>query len=265
MTLISEPKETVSVRVKAKGFDLFYYTLFDKKKEVTLDVQAFAAIKKGSVLKYFFELTGNPHSLLQSKDPMSVISYSDDTLSLSFDQIGAKKVPVTGQIYFDVDTSLNKVTLLSRTPDSVVVKGSKLKLAKLKEVQVDPLFKVNSKKSGFFNVPLLNDGSWLKMIPDSIQVEAAIEEIKTFELEVPIRCTGKPDDLKIKFFPAVAVVSFSTTEEQFKRLSKKDFSVQVPFSDIHEGEQRVFISLEAYPDFIQSPTVSPGKVEFIIK
>ena len=263
--LVNVPEDEVSVRVKARGFDLLSYTLLEKRKHITLDVQEFSRQRRGSKVNYFLELTGNPYQILQNRNPMSVISYSIDTLILTFDELESKRLPVTKALTFNVDSNAYELRVQSIIPDSIVVEGSRAALRKIEFVALIHDTAISIQRSGDYRFAVKSEKGILSLQPDSVTVNLEVEPIKPFEINIPIACVGKPDGVEVKFFPASAAVKFLTTSSIFKKLDPSQFKLIVDYDALKGENQRVLIRLVKYPSYLKNVKVSPGKAEYLIR
>ena len=263
--LVNQPEEEITVRVKARGFDLLSYTLLEKRKHITLDVQEFSQFRRGSKVNYFLELTGNPYQLLQNRNPMSVISYSIDTLILTFDELEIKRLPVSAEVSLNCDSNAYKLSIRSVDPDTVMVQGSRASLKTAEYVQIESDTGLRILRSGAYRVAIQKEEGVMNVRPDSVTLNLELEPIKPFEIVVPITCVGKPDEVEVKFFPASAFVKFSSTASVYEQLDPRQFKLIVDYGTLKGENQRVLIRLVKYPALLKNVKVSPGKAEYLIR
>jgi len=264
--LVNQPVSEVKVRVKGQGFDLFNYTLMDKKKMITVDVSQFTKVQKGSMTVYALNLSKEGNDLFGDKNSeLKAVAYSVDTLKLIFDEVVNKKLLIHPEVNVLLDSSLHVVDGFRVTPDSVEVKGSRFMLSTMdsihtKSVQVEGL--VNKSK---FTLALQKPTGIVELAFDSVQYQLNLLAYEIKSLSVPVYCGNCPDSINIKLFPSFAEVSFVTTVNNFEKMKAGDFSLLVDYEEIVGGSEKLFIKLADYPDGLRQLKLSPAKAEYLLR
>ena len=263
--LMNSPVSQVKVRVKGQGFELFNYTLLDKKKVINIDVSQFSVQQKGSMSVYSMNLEKEGNDLFGDKNTaLKAVAYSVDTLKLIFDELVTKKLRVETKLNSSLDLSSYVLENERIIPDSVEVKGSKFVLGTTSRIftqvtQISPSISKNS-----FKLPLEEmEGVW-SLEFDSVVYELDISAYEKRKFSVPVKCLNCPDSLRIKLFPSYADVAFMATPKQFAKITPDDFSLLVDFHDILPTTEKLLIKLAEFPQGIKELALSPAKAEFLV-
>jgi hypothetical protein len=264
--LVNKPVSEVKVRVKGQGFDLFNYTLLDKKKVIKVDVSRFSKVEKGSMTTYAINLGKEGNDLFGDKNAeLKAVAYSVDTLKLIFDEIISKKLLVEAVVDIIVDSLLYAVDGFEVIPDSVTVRGSKFLLSsmdiiKTKAVQIEAQKELNN-----FTLAIDKANGIVESEVDSVVYKVSLLNYETRTLSVPIHCDLCPDSLHLKLFPSYAEVSFVATVKDFQKIRAEDFSLLVEYEEIEKSAEKVLIKLAKYPENLRHLKLSPAKAEYLIR
>ena len=262
--LISNPIDELNLKVKAKGFDLFSYTLFDKKQKVVLDLKDFKMVKRSKTSKYSFVLSDNQKEWFKEHNSnFKVLDYSNDTINLIFDDVASKKVSVKARYNLLVDTFLYQINDVSVVPDSITIQGSASFLSKINVVETQKINVVPENKK--LIVPINRAKGVIKMEPNEVTILFNFNQLVQNKIVVPIGCIDCPKDIALKLFPSAAEILFTCTEEEFKSIKKADFKVFVNYNEIEKGQEKVFIQLQSFPKIVSNIKVSPAKAEYLIR
>ena len=102
--------------------------------------------------------------------------------------------------------------------------------------------------------------------PTSVTVTIPIEEFTVKTLEIPVLCTDLPPHYTLRTFPAIAKVTCSIPLSRFKDLSENAFEIKFSFKDLEQNALGTLpIHLTKKPDWVNSATLVPDKIEFILE
>lgn len=102
--------------------------------------------------------------------------------------------------------------------------------------------------------------------PTSVTITIPVEEFTEKTLEIPVVCTGLPPHYTLRTFPSVAKVTCSIPLSRFKDLSENDFEIKFSFKDLEQNVSGTLpISLTKKPDWVNTTTLVPDKIEFILE
>ncbi|MDH6534510.1 YbbR-like domain-containing protein [Parabacteroides sp. 52] len=102
--------------------------------------------------------------------------------------------------------------------------------------------------------------------PESVSITIPIEEFTDKTLDIPVIVSNIPDDYTVRLFPATVKVTCSVPLSRFKDLSEEQFFIQIPYIELEQNITGVMpIELTEKPDWVQSTTITPNKIEFILE
>ncbi|HRG13632.1 MAG TPA: YbbR-like domain-containing protein, partial [Macellibacteroides fermentans] len=102
--------------------------------------------------------------------------------------------------------------------------------------------------------------------PEQVTITFPIEEYTEKTLNIPIQCKTLPQNLTLRTFPSMVQVTCNVPLSRFNQLKESDFAAEINYSDLEQNiSGTVSIKLTKKPNWIQSPTVHPDKIEFILE
>jgi YbbR domain-containing protein len=263
--LIGELPEDIEVRFKAAGFDLLKYQLnsFDP---LEVDVTSMLLSKDG--LKAYW-VTNDQLSLIQDQlDPdVEVFSISPDTITISYQKLASKKVPIVLNLKqnFDQFTTLYEAPKLE--PDSLLITGDEETLSK-----VDSIITKELKLSGEEGV---FDGFVDLVLPkmekttfsnEKVKVHLRLAKLTENTLDQQVELRFLPDSVEVVVFPKQVHVKVQLALSDFDKLKAYEVRAYVDVSKALNENQPDFLSvqLDPLPDYVRNYSVEPKRVEYII-
>lgn len=102
--------------------------------------------------------------------------------------------------------------------------------------------------------------------PEIVTITIPVDEFSEKVLEVPVKCTNIPEQYTVRLMPNTIKVSSRIPLSRFKELEADQFEINIPFDKLEQNLSGVYpIKLSKQPDWVQSTSLSPSKIEFIIE
>jgi YbbR domain-containing protein len=257
--LTEEVPNTIDVKVKGKGWDLLNI-LISKDLKYSLDI---SKLKKDS--KIITEQFVNERLNLQPN--LSVIKINPDTISISFDKVSGKTIPVKNNIVVNLKEGYSIIGNPVLTPDSVSIQGSSYLVNKIKSIQTESKY-FNNVNSDIAGVIKLKDtlSNIIKINPSQIsfyyKVELSAE--KSFE-DVAVNIINIPEDKEVLLIPPKVSLSVRGGVEQLSQISMTDIDVNVEFNLIESDTLGFIIPEVNIPEELNLLKIEPQKLQYIIK
>lgn len=256
----SEPPKYVEVRVSDKGSAIFRYDLF-MKDSLEIDVEESQRNKNNNLQGSQFQ------QLLQSRFAQSsrIVGYYPMSISLSTSKLESKKLTVV----FDGEITTSRANLVADSatflPETVIAYGSKKQLAELKNAITEYRVFDNLKATSQLSISIKR-ATGIKFVPDKVDIYIPVEEFTEKSFDIPITVKNMPHGMDVKFFPSQVSILFSTTLEDYKKISADDFSIQLDYTKFHNNANgRVELALTHAPSSIRNPRITPTSVEFLFE
>lgn len=105
----------------------------------------------------------------------------------------------------------------------------------------------------------------LELAPSSVRVELKVTKHTEGSIELPIEFINIPSHMSIKTFPDRVTVRYNIALEDYEKIKPTDFKAVVDYSEATKEKNKLKVKLVKIPAKINSPKISPEKVEFIIR
>ncbi len=257
--LSEEIPNSIDVTVRGKGWDLLSLVI-SKNLKYSLDI---SKLKKDT--RIITEQFVNERLNLQSN--VSVIKINPDTISISFDKVAGKKIPLRNNIILNLKEGYSIVGDPLLTPDSVSIQGSTYLVNKIKYIPTETkIFNdVNSDISGIIK---LKDtlSNIVKIDPSEVsffyKIELSAE--KSFE-DMEVSIENVPEDKEVLLIPPKVSLSIRGGVDQLSRISASDIKVNVEFNMIENDTLGYVIPDISIPEKTNLLRTEPQKLQYIIK
>lgn len=267
--LVNASDTNLSVLVKAKGFRLMSIKYFSRNSPIYIDVSKLPVKKIKRTYK-----SGIRTSLLYNvisrnlKSGDEIISIYPDTLSLLFDELYNKKLPVKSNVKISLQKQYLLYDSIKFIPDSVVVTGPFSVINDINFVETtEKKFLLLDKKVAD-DIPLImpDVNSNIKYSTNFVRVFIDVEKFTEESLEAPVNVISSSKDENVfKFFPERVKITYIVALKDFKRIDTKMFTVIAKYlDDSISDNKKLDVEVANAPDFVKITKITPEKVEYII-
>ena len=261
--LVSPPVSFIEARVKAPGFSILFYNLFNFSK-LHLDIQqANTKPKKGGSEVFWLMNSKRKHIAKILSSSMELIAITPERLTIPFSNKAKKKVAVKLQKSIDLSPEIWFAKPIDLQPDSVIIYGEKKQLDAVDFIETEELLLVDVSESSSHFL-LLNIPTEVQCKTDNIEavieVESFVEQLIKYQVEVKNLKKG----YDIKLFPEVVQVTLRAPKDKYSMLQTDFLKLKVDASLISSEKRILEVEVENLPSFIQLQRVYPSSVEFLL-
>jgi len=261
--LVSTPIAFVEARVKAPGFSILFYNLFNFST-LSLDVdQANTKPKKGGSEVFWFMNTKRKDLAEVLSSSMELIAINPERLSMPFSNKAKKKVAIKLNQSISLKPEIWFASSIVLSPDSVMVYGEQQQLDAVDFIETEELILVDVAEN---IIPILEviipDGLQCKTknIEVTIEVEPFVEQMLKYKVEAKNLKKG----YTIKLFPEVVQVTLRAPKDKYSMLKTDFLNLTVDASLISSENRALTVEVENLPSFIQLQRVYPSRLEFLL-
>ena len=230
-TYLKEVPKYASVMLKGKGRDLFkaYILRNHAGFKLVLDLEGISQ-EYEFILNQYFEK--NPRKVvLPSSYKLSFLEVLyPNRIKISLDEIMTKNVPISSNISISLKDGYTQVGLMKFKPDSVVIVGPKVELAKIENVHTvkDTLIDLSYPFNG--NLNLISPGRLINCSQTKIKYFLDIQQIsERIIVDIPVKVINKLKGIRV--FPSPQTVSLTVIGGAFQisEIKPEDILVIVDF------------------------------------
>jgi len=230
-TYLKEVPKYASVMLKGKGRDLFkaYILRNHAGFKLVLDLEGISQ-EYEFILNQYFEK--NPRKVVvPSSYKLSFLEVLyPNRIKISLDEIMTKNVPISSNISISLKDGYTQVGLMKFKPDSVVIVGPKVELAKIENVHTvkDTLIDLSYPFNGDLN--LISLGRLINCSQTKIKYFLDIQQIsERIIVDIPVNVINKLKGIRV--FPSPQTVSLTVIGGalQISEIKPEDILVTVDF------------------------------------
>jgi hypothetical protein len=261
--LLSPPISFVEARVKAPGFSILFYNLFNFSK-LSLDIEE-ANIKPQTAGSEVFWLMNSKRKAVAEviSSSMELIEIDPERLIIPFSNKAKKKVAVKLNKSISLKPEIWLANPIALVPDSVMIYGDQHLLDLVGFVETKEFLLADVSESITHNVQLSIPATVkckTSVVEVIIEVEPFVEQLLKHKVEVKNLQKG----YVLKLFPKVVQVTIQAPKDKYSMLQTDFLKLQVDASLISEESRTLAVEVENLPSFIQLQRVYPSRVEFLL-
>lgn len=257
--LAEEIPNSIDVKVNGKGWDLLNI-MISKNLKYNLDITKLKKDSKIITQQYISER-------LNLKPNVSILEIVPDTISINFDKVTSKNVPVKNNIIVNLKEGYRIIGNPSLDPNLVDVEGASFLINKIKFLPTETKVfnNVNTDIEGFINLKdtlsnLINVGT--KVIKYSYRIQLSAE--KDLE-EVSIDVINVPDDKEVLLIPPKLRISLRGGVDQLAQINPSEIKASIEFGKIESDTLGFIVPELQLPDEVTILKIEPPKLQYIIK
>ena len=261
--LVSTPPAFVEARVKAPGFSILFYNLFNFEK-LNLDInQANTKPKKGGSEVFWFMNSKRKDLAEVLSSSMELIAINPERLSIPFSNKAKKMVAIKLNQSISLKPEIWFASPISLNPDSVMIYGEQQQLDAVTFIETEELILTDVAENVNPIVGItITDGLQCKTkeVKVAIVVEPFVEQMLKYKVEVKNLKKG----YTIKLFPEVVQVTLRAPKDKYSMLQTDFLSLSVDASLIDSEKTTLTVEVENLPSYIQLQRVYPSRLEYLL-
>ena len=262
--LVSVPvADFVEVRVKAPGFSILFYNMFNfSKLSLDIDKANNKPNKKGSEVFWIMNSERKPVVEIISSS-MELLDISPERLVISFRNKAKKKVAIKLNQTISLKPEIWFANPIVLIPDSVMIFGEKQQLDTIDFIYTKKLLLTDISESNNIRLPLITPKEVqckIKDIEVIIKLEPFVEQL----IEYNVKVVNLEKGYTIKLFPHTVQVTLRAPKDKYSMLQTDFLTLKVDASFISNENSTLDVEVESLPSFIQLLRVYPSRLEFLL-
>lgn len=262
VVLTLEPPEHLQVSLQDKGTVLLNYQYGQTFYPITADFKELTASGDQRIRIPSSRLQKLIASQLSSST--RIVSIHPDTLDIIYTRGQSKRVPVklTGSYTAAKQHYIAKIKL---SPDTVTVYAPRQILDTLRTAYTAPIELTNLSDTLTRKIAL-QDVRGAKFVPGSVQAKFITDLYTEKTVEVDIVGTDFPANKRLKTFPSKAKVTFQVGLSRFKKITSKQFRIEIPYNELKKCTTDKFpLSIATMPAEIYNVRIQPSYIDYLIE
>lgn len=266
-TLASDMPAEFELTIRAHGFTILRRKLSSLFMPIEFNVNELTKnrmVESGNSSFTFPSKQFFPELAYQLSNDLEILNMRPDTLFFRFGNMAQKRVVVKPVLQINLKKQYQISGEITTIPESVIVSGPQsildtllfvstgTEVFNIVEENIQKEVRINPVKELFFR-------------PQSVMLNIPVEEYTEAQQPVQVTLIGQPEGLTVKLFPAKVKVSFLVGLSRFSEIHPEDFILNVVYSDIQEGKQRLKIVATSVPPYLYDLKITPEDIEYLIE
>ncbi len=254
------------VLIKAEGFKILGIRSGFSDDYIVIDIKNIKFKKQGDY--YVYDWINRDHlSEFSSREEnrLTLLSVNPDTIHIVMDYKLSKVLPLRFSNKNRFSQNLRIIGAVDIQPDSVHVTGATHLLKNMTYLSTDSLNFPGYEGVVEREVKLLIPAGTTVEEGETVKVRFLMQSMKKRSFEVGVVPVKVPFGQDLKLLPGSVTVNFLATDSVFGLLTKKDFFVTANYQDIVFSQDKIEVHLEKFPADIELPSLSPAKVEYLLR
>lgn len=258
--------ETIDMEINARGFDLLFYKLKQKRETVLMDVRD---AKPLPALNQYYLLTNSRIDKLTAQfgNNVRVKKVNPDTVYLNYNKKNMKLVPVKVKMDLSFESPFQQSDSIIISPSYIEVSGAADVVDKIIEVYTQEIKLEKINKTQKIDVEVVKTGNlkYVELSVEKINITVPVLKYTEATIDLPIEAINLPTDFSLKTFPDKVQVKYNVSFDDYEKINQQQFKAVVDYKKIEQGSDKLKVSLLQFPSQIRSIKLNPEKVEFIIR
>ncbi len=258
----------LSLKIKGLGFDLMAYKLRLRRPNLRIDLSEMQGVNNELQHVKLASTSFSEYIANQLGEQIEVKEIYPDSIRFVFDARVEKKVKIISSTQLNFEQQYQLFGRLLVKPAITSVSGPASILDTLNAVYTEELVLDNLSETTTESVQFRAEYAQKKLSfnPEKVILHIPVEKFTESSVMVKVSYENVPDSIEIKAIPNEIEVKFLIPLSKMASLASANFSAKIDYEQINDNfNHKLKVELIEYPDFIQSLTLNPGKVEYILK
>lgn len=266
--VLNELPAQLKIKIKGLGFDLMAYKLRLRKSNVNIDLSRLKGFNKGVQSNTLASSSFSSYISNQLGEQIEIKEIYPDSIYFLFDVRKEKKVKIVPNTQLNFKKQFQLYGKILVKPAIILVSGPASIVDTLTEVYTEHLVLDDLSETTTEIVSFNKEYTFKKLTfsPEKVIIHIPVEKFTETSVMVKVRTINVPDSIEIKAIPNEIELKFLIPLSKMASLGSAKFSAEIDYTQINDNfNHRLKVELINYPDYIQSYTLNPRKVEYILK
>ncbi len=262
--ILKTAKTKINIYVKATGYNLIGYKLFNKKIKINA-TNAKRVINTKHQIKTSLLIDEIQQQLLVGTE---IIEILNSTIDIELGEIISKKVPVILKKSITYEKGYKIKGNIVVEPDSVLVSGPEDKVTPLQYIETSILKKENlyTTLNEEVSLNLKSKPKSVRVSTNVIKVTAEVEKFTELVFTIPLKIINNPKRLHVETYPSKVEVVFQLELSEISKVNASNFEVIGDLAYAQDNNLSYLVpKVSKKPSAVQNIYINPQKVDFIIR
>lgn len=263
--LANNPPSKLELNVQAHGFTLLRHKLAFSFSPIVLDLTEVSKTPESERNRYSVSSEELINTIgLQVSKEIAINGVSPQSISLVFDSLNAKMIPVLPHVELRFKPQFDLKGPVKTEPESIKITGPATVIDTILALQTESVAFEDLDKSAEKQVRLIHPQN-IRVNPEKVSLTVPVEKFTEKEIALPVAVTNLPDSISLKLFPSEVKVTVTVGLSEYENVTSNDFYATVNYERIVAGDNQLEVSVETKKSFIRLLKIQPGTIEYLIE
>ena len=253
------PPKELGFRIEANGF--YFLGVAFSKPEIEVSVQH---LKRKNTYDYYLVNDDLKKQVRNSiKENITLVDVISDTLFVKLGKRSFKKVPVVPNINISYHLGYKSFSGNIIVPDSIQISGPEMQVAKINQIALEPLKKVNVQEPVNEEIAIVKPNiPKITYSAEKVRLKVEVEKITEKTLTVPVQIINAPSDDEIVIYPKKIELSCLVRLSQFNEVKASEFLVVCDYNK--RTSKHMTPEIRQKPTMVSSVKLNIDELEYLI-
>lgn len=266
--VLNELPSQLKIKIKGLGYDLMAYTSRLKRSSVRVDLSRLKVLNNGVQSSTLASTSFSTYISNQLGEQIEIRAIYPDSIHFLFDERIEKQVRIVPNTSLGFKRQFQLFGAVKVKPAITTVVGpasivDTLTQIYTKKLVLTELSETITESVGFKKAYALNK---LQLEPEKVLLHIPVEKFTESAVLVKVKSVNVPDSIQIKAIPSEVEVKFLIPLSKMASLASAKFTAEIDYNQINDNfNHKLKVVLTKFPPYIKSLTLTPEKVEYILK
>ena len=266
--VLNELPNQLKIKIKGFGYDLMAYKLRLSRPRVKVDLSRLGGFNNGIESNTLASTSFSNYITNQLGEQIEIRDIYPDSIRFLFDKRIEKKLKIIPNTNLKFKRQFQLFGDILVKPAITSVSGPASVLDTMTEIYTKELTLTELTETTTKSIGFNSDYDLMKLSfnPKKVLLHIPVEKFTESSVMVNIKSINVPDSFQIKAIPSEIEVKFLIPLSKMASLQRAKFSAEIDYNKINDNfNHKLKVELTKYPTYIQSLTLNPRKVEYILK
>lgn len=247
-----------NAHVKERGFGLLWHQF--NSYHVELDFAKFTFERNDSI---FFKPSLYLEEINEQTNDLNILRTSKGEIFIPADRFKKKRVALKKEFEVNFEASFQPLEIKGFVPDSVNVYGNVDVLDKVKHLNIKSKPIVINDTLTIIDFDLSSQFENLNFEVGTVKYIIRSAEMTEGTVTIPVELINVPESTVVKMLPENITLTYSTTVQDFKKVSELDFKVIIDYKTLNGNNASVTPEVELLSDKIKRVRLKDNVVQVL--
>jgi hypothetical protein len=260
----NKPVNSIEVAIKAPGFSLLKYKLWNKKLNLSL-----ANMRKSNHKYIVYPNSQIAYLNSQLPNETAIVRVLTDTILIDLGENKIKKVPIIPSINLNFKLGFGLIKPITMHPDSVLITGAEKIIDSINEIKAAPIKLNNINKNINIEASLIIPSTLknIKLNTTKVKIIGEVDKYTEGSFKLPVILINKPKNVMVKTVPDEIKVIFQSGLTNYPKINTKSVTVVFDYNQYKKDTLIQYLTpiVTQKSDLISSLKINPSQIQFFIQ